>query len=331
MRIVYFLIPFLILGCSTKEFIPKTAKNLNLKNKEHKELIDYTKKSDTFRELELKYVKPTSFIDDGVRGEYVYYDSKNHRLGKFKKLNKDLAAKENKLLLIKEKKIISLPSLIYLANRNKNLIAIVFEDDSYGLYDLNKNKLIFYKKDDDVIGARYLGAFPVFYNNLIFFPLLDGKVGVVDKNGNFIRNIDVSDESIVDNIIYLKVIKDNLFMATPEKLILFNPNFLIDYKTSIKHIINDKNYIYIFAVDGKVVKLNTDLKKIKEIDFPFASFFNPSVCKGDIYTLTHSGYLIKLTPDLNYTVYKVKGLNPYFPLKLDGCRIYNQDKVFFIE
>jgi len=330
MRVIYFLIPFLILGCSSKEFVDKSAREINLKSKSHKELVDYTKKGETFRELTLKYVKPTSFIDDGVRGEYVYYDEK-HKLGKFKKISKDLGANGDKLLLIKEKKVIKLPSLIYLAVKNNNLIAIVFEDNSYGLYDLKKDRLIFYRKDDEVIGAKYLGAFPVFYNNLIFFPLLNGKIAVVDKKGNFIKNIDISDENIIDNIIYLSIVNDTLFMATPERLVLFNPNFLVDYKTSIKHIIDDGKYIYIFSVDGKVIKLDSNLKKLKEKEFPFASFFKPSICKGNIYTLTYSGYLIKLTPNLDYKVYRVKNLNPAFPLKIKGCKIYNEDKVFLIE
>ena len=329
MRLI-FLIPFLILGCADKEFTYKKAKEINLKNKSNKELIDYTKKAETFRELELKYVKKTSFIDDGIRGEWVYFDEE-HKLGKFKKISKDLAVNGDKLLLIKEKRVIKLPFLVYLAKRDKNLIAIVFENNSYGIYDLDKDKLLFFKKDSDVIASKYLGAFPIFYNDLILFPLLNGKVAVADRNGNFIKNIDISDESIIDNIIYMNIVKDNLFIATPNKLVLFNPHFLIDYKESIKHIIDDGKYLYIFSVDGKVIKMNSDLKKLKSVDFPFASFFKPTICKGNIYTLTYSGYLIKLSKDLNYSVYKVKNLNPAFPLKLKGCKIYNEDKVFFIE
>ena len=325
-----FLIPFLILGCANKEFSYKNAKEINLKSKSNKEFIDYTKKAETFRTLRLKYVKKTSFIDDGVRGEWVYYDEK-HKLGKFKKISKDLAVNGDKLLLVNEKKVIKLPFLVFLAKRDKNLIAIVFEDNSYGIYDLNKNKLVFFRKDSDVIASKYLSAFPIFYKDLILFPLLNGKIAVVDRNSNFIRNIDISDDSIMDNIIYMDIVGDNLFIATPNKLVLFNPNFLIDYKESIKHIIDDGKNLYIFSVDGKVIKINSNLKKLKSVDFPFASFFKPTFCKGNIYTLTYSGYLIKLSKDLNYTVYKVNNLNPAFPLKLKGCKIYNEDKVFFIE
>jgi len=313
-KLINLIIVILITGCATKEFEPKHYISKKLSYKNYKELYDYTKPSETF-------------INNGI-----FYDEKGHKLGKFKKINKDIAVNQNKLLLINEKKVINLPYFIYIANKNKNLIAIIFENNSYGIYDLNSNKLVFYKKDDDVISVKYLGERPIFYNNLILFPLLNGKIAVVDaKTMEFIRNIDISDDFVIDNVIYINIVKDNLFMATPKKLVLFNPNFLIDYKDSIKHIIDYNGYIYLFNNNGRVIKFNSKLKKLNEKEFPFASFFAPSVCKGNIYTITHSGYLIKLTPDLNYEVYKTNQFDTDKPLKIKGCRIYNQDKVFFIE
>ena len=331
MRIIYFILPFFILGCSTKEYIPKHPIDKKLKSKSHKELYDYTKKSETFRELELKYVKK-SFLDNGVRGVYVYYDEKNHKLGKFKKINKDLAANGDKLLLVKEKKVIKMPYLIYTAVKKGDLIALVFEDNSYGIYSLKDKKIVFFNRDEPVISAKTLNANILFYKDLILFPLLNGKVAVVDGNNfKFIRNIDLSDDFVIDNIIYMKIVKDNLFIATPKKLILFNPNFLIDYKDDIKHIIDDGKDLYIFTVDGKIIKFDSNLKKLKSVTLPFADFFAPTICKGSIYTVTYGGYLLKISKDLNVTAYETNQFETGFPLRLKGCKIYNQDKVFFIE
>ena len=331
----YFFLIFLILfaGCATKEFDDQNAKKIELNSQTKTAILeDYTKKHLTFKKLELKYVKPTSFIDDGVRGEWVNYDEKNVKLGKFKKIDKDIAVYADQIKLIKEHKLIKLPYLVYTAKRNNNLIAIVFENNGYGIYDINKDKLVFYKKDDDAIAAKYLAQKPFFYNDLVLFPLLNGKIAVVDTNNmKFIRNIDISDDFIIDNVIYIDIVDNNLFMATPRRLVLFNPNFLIDYKDSIKHVIDLNGYIYVFNNEGKVIKFDKNLKKIKERDFPFASFFAPSVCKGNIYTITYSGYLIKLTPELNATIYKTDQFDTNFPLRIKNCKIYNQDKVFFIE
>ncbi len=333
MRYLFLVFFILFAGCATKQFEDKNAKEVNLKSKSDvKSLEDYTKKALTFKELKLKYVKPTSFIDDGVRGEYVNYDINGTELGKFKKIDKNLAVYGNKIKIFDNNKTVKLPYLVYTASKKGNLIAIVFENNGYGIYDLAQNRLVFYKKSDDAITAKYLGAKPIFYNSLILFPLLNGTIAVVDANSlKFIRNIDISDDFIIDNVIYVNIVNDNLIMATPKRVVLFNPNFLIDYKDSIKHIIDYNGYLYVFNNEGKVIKFDSNLKKIKEKDFPFASFFAPSVCRGNIYTVTSSGYLIKLTPELNATVYKTGQFDTDAPLRIKGCKIYNQNKVFFIE
>ena len=322
MRYLLLIIFLIFAGCATKEFEDPNAKSINLKSKTHSLILkDYTRKALTFKKAEGIFDK-----------KYVNYTINGIKLGKFKKIDKKLAIYANKIMILKTKKIIKLPYLVFNATKNNNLIAIVFENDGYGVYDLDKNKLIFYQKDDDAIVAKYLSQKPIFYQDLILFPLLDGKIAVVDsKNMQFIRDIDISDDFIIDNVIYMNIVKNNLFMATPKRLVLFNPNFLISYKDSIKHVIDLNGYLYVFNNEGKVIKFDSNLKKIKEVNFPFASFFAPSVCNGNIYTITYSGYLIKLTPNLKYSVYKTDQFDTSAPLRIKGCKIYNQDKVFFIE
>jgi len=323
MRYFLFLIPvFLFLGCANKEFEPKNPISKELPYKHYKTLYNYTKTTETFK---------TSKFDFGF-GKIVFYDAKGHKLGKFEKISKNLATFDNKLLIIDKNKIIKMPYMIYSATQNKNEIALVFENNAYGLYSLKQNKMLFFQKGGDAIAAKYLGASPVFYQGLVLYPLLDGNIAVVDdKTDNFIRNIDISNESIIDNIIFLKIVNNNLFMATPRKIVLFNPDFLIDYKDEIKHIISYKGNLYIFNVEGKIIKLNSNLKKLKEKNLPFADFFAPGICKGNIYTITTNGYLLKISPELNITVYKTNQFDTSEPLRIDGCKIYNQNKVFFIE
>jgi glutamate synthase domain-containing protein 3 len=120
-------------------------------------------------------------------------------------------------------------------------------------------------------------------------------------------------------------------MATPNKIVLFDPNYLIDFKGNIKHIIGYGKYLYVFMVDGKIIKFDSNLKKIKQTTLPFADFFAPGICKGNIYTVTHNKYLVKITKDLNVTVYKGNDFDTSDPLRIKGCKIYNSDKVYFIE
>jgi len=318
----YILIAALIFaGCSTKHFEPKKVykKNLNEVSK-NKVLADYTYKHLTF-------VKAKGFFKEKKE----YFDENNKNLGDFIKINDNLAANGNKLLIISQKKVIKLPDLIYSATKKNNFIAIVFENNRYGIFDTEKKDFVFKNLDDEMLEARYVHANPIFYKDLVLFPLLNGNIAVVDlTKKTFIRNLIISQKNINDNVIYLKIVNNKLFMATPHNLILFNPNFLIKYNDDIKYIVNLGSYLYVFTIDGRIVKLDLNLKKLKEIKLPYASFSLPSICNNKIYTVEYEDYLIEIDSNLHYKVYK-GDFDTDKPLKIQGCKIYNEDKVFFIE
>jgi hypothetical protein len=318
----YLLVLVLIFaGCSSKHFEPKKVYENNLKESyRDKKLSEYTYKYLTFEKTKGFFKKKKE-----------YFDENGKSLGKFIKINDDLAVNGDKLLIISQKKVINMPNLIYSAAKKDNLIAIVFEDNGYGIYDLEKKDMVFKNSDDGMLEARYIHANPVFYNDLVLFPLLNGNVAVVDATEKkFIRNLIISEKNINDNVIYLKIVNDRLFMATPHSLVLFNPNFLIHYNDDIKYVINKKNYLYVFTIDGRVVKLDMELKKIKEVKLPYASFSLPGICRDKIYTVEYEDYLIEINDNLNYKVYK-GNFDINAPLKIQNCKIYNKDKVFFIE
>ncbi|NPA12104.1 MAG: hypothetical protein GXO62_07665 [Epsilonproteobacteria bacterium] len=323
------IILLLFLGCASKDrFIPKDVKNQPLKTKSGKILEDYTNDSLTFKALRLKYVKP-SVIDDGVRGQWVYYDINGTKLGKFEKIDASLAKDGSKLMILPQKKIISLPEIVYTAKKRGDIVAIVFNNNAVGVYDLKKDKLILYKAFAPSIGVRYESGEILFYKGLILFPLLNANVAVVENN-RYLKNINIGEGEFNDNIIFMKIVNNSLFIATPQRLILFDPNYLINYDADIKHIISDDKYIYLFLVTGEVVKLDSNLKVIKKTTLEFADFSAPSFCRGDIYTIS-GDYLIKLNKDLNTTVYEGNKFDYGYPLKIKGCKIYNANKVYLIE
>jgi hypothetical protein len=329
------LLAFFITGCGVKVYEPKKTETKKLHTKtDYKTLKEYTKNGLTFADLTLKYTKQKDAFNDDTKIEEVYYDAKGHKLGKFIKINDDLAARANELYVISLKKSFKLPFLIFSATKKGNLVAVVFENGKYGLFDLQKGKMKYIYEADGVLSVKYLHAEPLFYKDLILYPLLTGNVAVVEtEDGKYIRSLNISQNQFNDNVIFLKIVNNQLFMATPSKLVLFNPSFLISYKADIKHIIDYDGFIYIFTVDGKIVKLDDNLKVVKQIKLPYASFFAPSICKGNIWTVEKGGYLLKITPDLNVTVYTGNDFDIGYDsqLKLQGCKIYNDDKVFMIE
>jgi hypothetical protein len=208
----------------------------------------------------------------------------------------------------------------------------VFENNAVGLYDLNQNSLIFYKTFDNSIVGKYLKASPIFYQGLVLFPLLNSNIAIYDlKAGNYVRTLNLVDDNLLSNIIFLKIVNNQLFMATPHELVLFDPNYLIDFKGNIKHIVDDGKDLYLFMVGGKVIKLDSNLKKLKTVTLPFADYFAPGICNGKIYTVTKNGYLVEFDKNLNYKVYGGNHFNTDAPLRIYGCKIFNEDRMYEIK
>jgi hypothetical protein len=104
----------------------------------------------------------------------------------------------------------------------------------------------------------------------------------------------------------------------------------LDYKDDIKHIIDDGRYIYLFTVDGRIIKFGKGLKKLKSVKLKFAEFYAPTLCEGKIYTIEKGGgYLIEIDPDtLSYKVYDGTYFNTSDPLRLRKCKIYNGKTIY---
>ena len=71
----------------------------------------------------------------------------------------------------------------------------------------------------------------------------------------------------------------------------------------------------------------------KRVKLPFASFYEPSICNKNIYVVEKGGYLLKITPSLEVSVYSGNDfkLGEWDRLKILNCKIYNSNKVFTIE
>ena len=110
MRCLLVILVLFFTGCGVKVYEPQHTENKKLKtNTEYKTLSEYTKNTLTFSTLTLKYVPKKDILDDGIRAEKVFYDKNGNSLGKFIKINKDLAVNGNKLYVISKKKQYELP------------------------------------------------------------------------------------------------------------------------------------------------------------------------------------------------------------------------------
>ena len=286
----------LFTGCSTRSYFEpkKNVKNpIIIKSELNSPIINITKNIATLKNGET--IPKTTKLPKG-----------------FIALDKNLAIKG--YILRVNNKNITFKKLIATAKKNNNLIAIVFGDNSFGLFDLNQNKLISTYNFGPSLANRKFIAQPVFYKDLILVPSLNGKVGIYDKTKTqMLREIIVSKKDYFNNIIYLGVKNDNLIMASRDEIKVITPMMPVSSKSyNIRHILVGNKYIYIFTLSGEIKKLNFLLKDVKNINFKYAIILAPTIYNNKIYFLSrgNNSYLIKLNKNFsNYEIYPIENID----------------------
>jgi hypothetical protein len=211
------------------------------------------------------------------------------------------------------------------ASLQENLLALLFSDNSYGVYDINESKF----KIKEYQQAQYINdtriAAPVILNKIILFPTLDGKITIIDKESfKVTRTLMIDSQNDIKNIILLKTIGDTLVAATGNKIVSLNKGKYTTKEMIISNYFINDEYIYLALLDGTVVKLDFDLNILASKKFKFAKFHAISLDKkGDIYLIETQGYIIKMSN--NFDDEKVYN----FPFYDDEKVYVNGDKIYF--
>lgn len=180
----------------------------------------------------------------------------------------------------------------------ENLAAIVFDNNSFALYDLNLGRAVYKQESTPAPTNNTLIASPYFLSDIAVIPTLDGKLVVVDKNTNqMIRNIVVNGEKHFNNVIFLEAINDRMVAATPKRIISVSPSVINTFDANLQDILFFGDQIVLFTTEGEVILTDKDLNEIRRQKFPFAHF--TAANHGDrIVVLETQGYMIALSEDL---------------------------------
>ncbi len=208
------------------------------------------------------------------------------------------------------------------AAKRANLLALIFGNNKIVLYDISRDKVLYKEELEPTFALDSRVANPLFVNDLVIFPTLDGRLLVLDRNRRVVlRDIAISDKELFNNVIYLQEFHNDIVAATAYKVISITPHSIYTKRGDIKDILYTGAYIYIFEKNGKITKADTKLQTIKEKKFDKALFVAVTM-KGNIYVVEKGGYLIKLDPDLNLLgVYKL-------PSKIDEPVFAFKDRLF---
>jgi len=142
--------------------------------------------------------------------------------------------------------------------------------------------------------------------NLILFPTLNGKIIIVSSITNkSVKNISVDLDNQFNNIIFLKVIEDKqtLIAASANKLVTISTEKVTLKDFQIRDIIINKESIYLATIDGRLIKLNLQLEKIKSKKFKYSKI-HALAFTNSLYAVESQNYLININEEFtNNTVY----------------------------
>lgn len=186
-------------------------------------------------------------------------------------------------------------SKILSAQISNDQLAVITSNNIALLIDIKQNKIITADRSNATFAQDARVARPIFTDELVLFPMLDGVILVASKNKEFIKHIVVSSEYFFNNIFYFEKFSDRIYAATSSNMILVSQNLTKNFKAQIKDIIYNQDKFFVFLKDGGVKILNKNLEEIEDKKFDFAIFSNVIATKNAVYAVEKQGYLIKIS------------------------------------
>jgi len=206
-------------------------------------------------------------------------------------------------------------------------LVYVLQNNNYGIYDFKEHKIVYNNESNRAYTIDRRVANPLLVDKLVVIPTLDGKLVVLDLTTRKItKEIFVSTEKSLNNIIFLGTIKNTLIAATPHKMISLSSKGKKEYDKEIAEVVINGGDIFVFQKNGKIAKLNELLSVIAEKKFKFAHFSAGAVDDKKVYGLEKQGYLIVANRNLSKNrVYNVPEVEDF--TFVSGNKIYYNGEV----
>jgi len=216
------------------------------------------------------------------------------------------------------------------ASIKNGIIAYILNDNTFGIYSVAQNKKLVENKSEITYAIDTRAASPMFIDNLVVLPMLDGKLIVVDKNDpDNATIIYLSSESAFNNVIYLARSGDTMVAATPKKLITIGTEGQNELRANISDVALANGYVYLFTKEGEVIKLDKALNEKAKKKFKFVHFSASTAVGGRVYGLDQQGSLIVLNANLTkskiYDIGEVKT-----PVYIAGDKLYKDGKIIYL-
>jgi hypothetical protein len=219
---------------------------------------------------------------------------------------------------------------IVAASIKNGIIAYILNDNTFGIYSVGSNKKLIENKSEITYAIDTRAATPMYIENLVVLPMLDGKLIVVDKNDpENATIIYLSSEAAFNNVIYLSRTGDTMVAATPKKLITIGTDGQNELRANISDVALLNGYIYLFTKEGEVIKLDQSLNEKAKKKFKFAHFSASTAVGGKVYGLDQKGSLIVLNSALTkHKIYDIGETDT--PVYISGNKLYKDGKIIHL-
>jgi hypothetical protein len=176
-----------------------------------------------------------------------------------------------------------------------DVVAYILNNNTFGLYHMGQNQKILENRSEQIFAIDTRSASPLFVENLVVMPMLDGKIVIVSiANPENAKVVYISNDKSFNNVIHLSRVQNTMVASTSTRLITLGNVGQLDYRANISEVVVADNKIYIFAKNGSITALNHSLKVVGTSKFKFAHYAVATAFDNKVYALDQQGSLIIL-------------------------------------
>ncbi len=210
----------------------------------------------------------------------------------------------------------------------QGIIAYVLNDNTFGIYQIKADRKAIENRSERTFAIDTRAASPMFIDSLVVMPMLDGKLIILNSEGDGenAKVIYLSSEKVFNNVVYLSRMGNTMVAATPKRLITLGGDGQHEYRANISEVSASNGIIYLFTKEGKIVKLDSALNAVAEKKFKYAYFSVSTAFGGRVFALDQQGSLIVLSADLSkYKIYDLGEVQT--PAFITGTKLYKDGEI----
>lgn len=303
-------------GCSSKQYYePENTSSLSSVSMGD-EIVYYSRDGATLASG--KILTKTQTVDLKLqKGFYFINNSKNAAITADLHGNCNIVTKDGVVASAK------FPQALVAGTLMEKYLIFVLQNNHYGIYDFSQKKTIYTNKSTKAFAIDTRIANPLPIDKLVVIPTLDGKLTILDISTlKTVKEMYVSTESTFNNVIFLGKINNTLIAATPNKVLSISSKGKKELDTAVSEVLVNNNSVFVFATDGRILKLNESLSIVSEKKFRFAHFSVAALTSDKVFALDKQGYLI--VANLNLSKHKVYNLS-----EVDSYAFVSNGQLYF--